>query len=272
MKNAISFILLVVGALYGCVPQKDTRTEEAVYLQEKEQQQGYPVLIATPESADYGLPFCEKQYCIDVEIFSFNSEDKWFNQLVNQQIADLIRQQLGIDQKLSLQLAVDEFVRRSDQWQETKENEPWSVYIQPRVVLQQGEIAVTQIQTEYTLGDKSIPQQFYYTVADRKEQKLFKLYDMVEETKRVEFGLYIQQQYEQWREQSEYKQQLKAQIYWANQDWFFDDEGIGIYYRGQDLAENAEESIDENFTIYLDLEMVNQWIEKKYLIKIGFLN
>ena len=272
MKIAISFILLLIGALYGCTPKKETDTQENTYLHQQEQQQGYPVLIATPQSASYGLPFCEKQYCIDVEIFSFKSEDTWFNQLVDQKIADLIRQQLGIAQKLSLQVAVNEFVKRSDQWQETQEHQPWSVYIQPRVVAQQGEITVTQIQTEYKLGDQIIPQQFYYFVVDRKNQHVFKLYDMVEQDKRVEFGLYIQQEYEKWRETQENKQQLKPQIYWANQDWFFDDQGIGIYYQSQQLALDTESIVNNNFTIYLDIAHLKRFINKQYLIKLGFLN
>ncbi|MFB2578923.1 hypothetical protein ACEYX6_07200 [Acinetobacter sp. c2-A9] len=114
----IVLVLPLLLALVACNGELNSAKTDAEKLQQQEQKQGYPVLIATPTVADYGLPFCEKRYCLEVEIFDFKSQDQWFNQFTNEKIADLIRKQLGIGEKMTLQQAVDVFVQRSDEWRD----------------------------------------------------------------------------------------------------------------------------------------------------------
>lgn len=105
-------------ALSACGENLSIAQSDEEKLQQQEQKQGYPILIATPTIADYGLPFCEKRYCIEVEIFDFKSQDQWFNQFTNERIADLIRRELGIREKMSLQQVINLFVQRSDDWRD----------------------------------------------------------------------------------------------------------------------------------------------------------
>lgn len=269
----MKFVSLIGGCIFvvllaACTPANDRAPKEEQYLHQQEEEQGYPVLIAAPQSADYGLPFCEKQYCLDVEIFSFKSKDDWFNRFVDQQIANLIRQQLGLEQKLTLQKAVNEFVRLSDEWQEEKETQPWSVFIQPRVALQQGEITLLQIQTEYVLGDKEIPEEVYYFVVDRKTQKNIKLYDIVRENMRVEFGTFLQTEYQKWVELQPNPTQYPEKIFWANQDWFFDEQELAVYYRGTAFT---HETGTENLTIYISGENLKRWLKVDYLQQLNIV-
>ena len=261
---------ICIALLLGCAPKNEHTPKDEQYLHQQEKEQGYPVLIATPEIANYGLPFCEKKYCLEVEIFSFKSQDEWFNQFVDQKISDLIRLQLDLTQKLSLQKAVNEFVRLSDEWQEEHSNQPWSMYIQPRVASQYSEITLLQVQSEYVLGDLNIPKQVHYFVVDRNLKKEIKLYDVINENNRVAFGEFLQTEYQKWLAIQIDKTDLPEKVYWANQDWFFDEQGIAIYYRQADLNPNLEYK-NENLTIYLPTEKLQLWLKKEYLLLFGLL-
>lgn len=285
LLKAIHFTALtmvLVATLSGCSKPSEEQQQEQVET-EQVKKQGYENLIAMPVIADYALPFCEDEYCIDVEVFGFKSKDQWFNDFVKMQSADLIRQQLGISQKLSLQRAVNEFVKRSDAWRETQlaENkhakpQAWSMYIKPRVAMQQGEMALLIINTSYQLGDETVPEQHYFYVVDRKAKRSWRLYDAINENKRVSFTHFVQAQYEAWREEistnlsDEDQAKLPTKIYWANQDWFFDEQGVAIYYRFNDLCAECEATNGKDFTIYLSPTQSQQWIKAPLLKQLNF--
>lgn len=285
LLKAIHFTALtmvLVATLSACSKPSEEEQQEQVET-EQVKKQGYENLIAMPVIGDYALPFCEDEYCIDVEVFGFKSKDQWFNDFVKMQSADLIRQQLGISQKLSLQRAVNEFVKRSDAWRETQlaENkhvkpQAWSMYIKPRVGMQQGEMALLIINTSYQLGDETVPEQHYFYVVDRKAKKSWRLYDAINENKRVSFTHFVQAQYEAWREEistnlsDEDQAKLPTKIYWANQDWFFDEQGVAIYYRFNDLCEECEATNGKDFTIYLSPTQSQQWIKAPLLKQLNF--
>ena len=285
LLKAIHFTALttvLVATLSACSKPSEEEQQEQVET-EKVKKQGYENLIAMPVIADYALPFCEDEYCIDVEVFGFKSKDQWFNDFVKTQNADLIRQQLGISQKLSLQRAVNEFVQRSDAWREIQLEEnihakpqAWSMYIKPRVAMQQSEMALLIINTSYQLGEEGVPQQQYFYVVDRKAKKSWRLYDAINENQRVSFTHFIQAQYETWREQvsadlsDEDQAKLPTKVYWANQDWFFDEQGVAIYYRFNDLCEECEATNGKDFTIYLSPTQSQQWIKAPLLKQLNF--
>ncbi|GAA5016581.1 hypothetical protein GCM10023206_28460 [Acinetobacter puyangensis] len=269
-------LFIVLLSCVACSKTPDVKDLDQQKLQQQQAQQGYPILIASPEIADYALPFCEKKYCIEVEIFDFNSQDQWFNQFTDQQIADLIRQKLALKQKMSLQAAVDQFVILSDEWQAQTENQSkkaWSLYIKPRVATQQGEIALLQINAEYDVGEEKVPAQDYYFVVDRKKQQMIRLYDIIAPKYRAALTDVIQQHYQDWQQQWSVQQQQAftgkqpEKLYWANQDWFFDDQGIAIYYRGTDLSTKTT----KNLVIYLTPEQTRQWVLADYLQQFHLL-
>ena len=261
--KAIAAVICALAMLVGCA-QDTAQNQEQRTKQEKEQ--GYVNLSAMPVIADYALPFCEKKYCIEVEIFGFNSQDEWFNQWVAQQSADLIRQQLGLKQKLSLQAAVDAFVNASDDWHAQSENAnaaPWRLHIQPRIAMQRDAITLLQLQAEYRLGETVLPNRDYYFVLDRKQQQQRRLYDVIIPQHRVAFMDFIQSQYVAWQQglSAQDKAQLPEKLYWANQDWFFDTEGIAVYYRALDYGINNAPDL----TIYLSAEQAQQWVQPETL-------
>lgn len=259
---------IVLGSLFaigfiGCTSEDKKLSQQDVYLEQQQDAQGYPVLIASPVIMDYGLPFCEKEYCIDVEIFGYSSKDQWFNQFVEQQISDLIRKQLGLSEKHSVQSVVDEFVKLSDAWQQQeKNNKPWQLYIYPNVIAQQNEITILRIDTEYKIKDEEYPQQQFYFVIDRKLKKQIKLYDIVKDTARIEFNTYIQQHYQEWLQKKTNNNKYHEKLSWASQDWYIDDEGIVIYYRIQPDDTKPQNDI---FEVYLDKNHTTNWLKSQYL-------
>lgn len=263
MKAYLSVVLCALVVLVGCT-QEVEQSQQQKTKQEKEQ--GYVNLSAMPVTADYALPFCEKKYCIDVEIFGFKSQDEWFNQWVAQQSADLIRQQLGLKQKLSLQAAVDAFVNASDDWQTEVDNAnaiPWRLHIQPRIAMQHDAITLLQLQAEYRLGETVIPNRNYYFILDRKQQQQRRLYDVIIPQHRVAFMDFIQSQYMAWQQDLSEKDKAKLpeKLYWANQDWFFDTEGIAVYYRAVDYGINNAPDL----TIYLSAAQAQKWVQPETL-------
>lgn len=260
------FVLLcsTIFFLSACDDNQKKTQEQA--LQEQAKEQGYPVLIASPHVADYGLPFCEKKYCIEIEIQSFQSQDTWFNQFTDFKISELIRKQLDIKEKLTLQQAVDAFVAKSDSWQAEHPNQPWSMQISSRVPMQQKEIAVLQLQTTYVLGDKTIPEHNYFFMVDRKAKKQILIYDVIKPEARLAFGDFIQQAYQKWQEQlgPEYKDKTPSKIGWASQDWLIDEQGVTLYYRASDLQASGA----NNLIIQIPKDKVQQWFTADILQKI----
>ena len=264
MKFSLSLLglLLLIAGLNACSPPVPPESKEDSYLNQQQEKQGYPILIATPQIADYGLPFCEKKYCIDVEIFSFKSQDLWFNEYVNQKIANLMTQQLGLQHKLSLQMAINEFVKMSDLWQEEHPQQAWSIYVQPRVVFQHNEIAVLEVKTQYLADNRNPQAKTFYDVIDRKRQRSIRLYDLVKPESRVDFGGYLLGEYRKWLKDKNDYQDYPEKIYWANQDWFIDEEGLAIYYRATDF--NSEDQ-GRPLVVYLSPAQLKAWIDDKYL-------
>lgn len=278
--SQIGIVSILAMLCSACEQKPDTTSHQQDQFEQQAHSQGYPVLIATPVSAAYSLPFCEKKYCSDIEIFSFQSQDQWFNQFTEQQIADLIRKRLGLTQQLNLQHAVNAFVQQSDAWldqQQQLQNHHnknntgyWHLYIQPKVVMQQHEITIILIDTEMQLGEDKPSEQRYFYVLDRKQQQRIRLYDLVKEQARMSFNDEIQHQYQKWKTEqpqtadSELKP-LPEKIFWANQDWFFDHQGIAVVYRGEDLARPDA----KGFTFYLSPEQSEAWIKAEQLQRLG---
>lgn len=258
LKFKILYLVLPVAALIaGC----DKTSETFAAHEQQSKKQTYPILIATSQAADYGVPFCEHKFCHDIEIQTLNSTDPWFDQTVAAMISDIIRKQLHMNQKLSLQQAVDAFVQASDQAQRTTQPhqtiKPWGLHIDAQLPAQQQQWALVMItanfvmpmsmsmaRQEHDIKPPNAPQR-YFSVLDRKAQRMVQLYDVIAADKRLEFNQLLQQHYQQWRKQQnvEHRLTLPEKIYWANQDWFFDEQGIGIVYRAADFGIDAADLV-----------------------------
>ena len=233
-------------------------------LERQAQQQGYPVLIATPKVAEYDLPFCEHKYCLEIEIHGLDSNDVWFNQINAYLISEQIRKQLQLTQRMSLQQAVDAFAKQSDLWQQAHpESKPWSLYIGVQVPMQHNQYTLLQLRSEYHLQDIPGREQNYFFMLDRKQRKILNLYDVIQAKARVEFGDYIQHSYQQWKAKFSVEQQYKmpSKLYWATQDWFVDGQDMVIYYRASDLGLPTTDSMQ----LRLSAAQKAQWLDPEIL-------
>src|SRR5699024_10238508 len=63
------------------------------------------------------LPFCETKNCIDINIQTVQTKDSWLNNWIATSQAQVIQDQIGLKQNMSLQQAINAYVKKSDAWQ-----------------------------------------------------------------------------------------------------------------------------------------------------------
>ena len=67
--------------------------------------------------ANLAIPFCEKKNCIEIDIQTVNTQDAWMNQWIEESQSKVIQDQIGLKQAMTLQQAVNAYVKKSDEWQ-----------------------------------------------------------------------------------------------------------------------------------------------------------
>ena len=92
-------------------------------------------------------------------------------------------------------------------------------------------------------------------MADRKKQKAVTLLDILEPQQQTAMNSIVQQAYQKWLKQqkAEVRQKAPKKLYWGQADWFFDQEGIGLHYRSQEISKDAKQ-----LDIYLTKEQTQQ--------------
>ncbi len=76
-----------------------------------------PYLNIQEQPAKIALPFCENKNCINLDIQTLHTVDPWLNQSIEKQQAKVIQDQIGLKQDMSLQQAINAYVKKSDAWQ-----------------------------------------------------------------------------------------------------------------------------------------------------------
>ena len=115
-------IMIGIMALTACdhPKQKDNNSEKSAAEQSAhaEKAEVLPYLNMQEAKADYALPFCEKKNCIDVDIQTIKTQDEWLNGWIAKNQANVIQQQIEQNKNLTLQQAVNAYVKKSDEWQD----------------------------------------------------------------------------------------------------------------------------------------------------------
>ncbi len=65
----------------------------------------------------------------------------------------------------------------------------------------------------------------------------------------------VQDAYKKWLKDNtkDVQQQAPQTLYWGQADWFFDQQGIGLHYRGDEIVKEAKQ-----LDIYLSKEQTQQ--------------
>ncbi len=230
--------------------QVSTHTEKAEVL---------PYLNMQEAKADYALPFCEKKNCIDVDIQTIKTQDAWLNTWIAKNQANVIQQQIEQNKNLTLQQAVNAYVKKSDEWQDKySKNKAYELRLTTRIASQRNQYVLLQIGVDTQQEDIAVKDRFYFFVADRKLQKNLTVLDVIQKNQQNELNNIIQVHYQQWieKQSTEVKKQVPKKLYWGQADWFFDGEGIGLHYRANEISKDAPQ-----LDIYLSTEQSKQMLQ-----------
>ena len=201
-----------------------------------------PYLNMQQSKANYALPFCEKKNCIDLDVQTIQTQDQWLNTWIAKNQAHVIQQQIGQNQNLNLQQAIDAYVKKSDVWQEKySKNKAYELHLDTRIASQRNQYVLLQIGVDTQQEELAFKDRSYFFVADRKLQKNVSVLDIIQKTQQISMNEIIQKAYQKWLEQqsTDVKKQVPKKLYWGQADWFFDGEGIGLHYRANEISKDA---------------------------------
>ena len=225
-----------------------------------------PYLNMQQSKANYALPFCEKKNCIDLDIQTIQTQDQWLNTWIAKNQAHVIQQQIGQNQNLNLQQAIDAYVKKSDVWQEKySKNKAYELHLNTRIASQRNQYVLLQIGVDTQQEELAVKDRSYFFVADRKSQKNVSVLDIIQKTQQNSMNDIIQTAYQKWLEQqsTEVKNQVPKKLYWGQADWFFDGEGIGLHYRANEISKDAPQ-----LDIYLTTAQSRQILQPEIYLQM----
>ena len=145
-------VSLMIGmmALTACDHPKKNETDSAQATEQHtaavEKAEVLPYLNMQEAKADYALPFCEKKNCIEIDIQTLTTQEKWLNEWITQAQTSMIQDQIGLKQKMTLQQAIDAYIKKSDTWvDEFATNQPYELNITTRIAAQRNQYLLLQL-------------------------------------------------------------------------------------------------------------------------------
>ncbi|MCH7385423.1 hypothetical protein MMP71_16400 [Acinetobacter dispersus] len=256
-------VLIGMMALTACDHPKKNETDAAQSKEQvtvsAEKAEVLPYLNMKEAKADYALPFCEKKNCIDVDIQTIKTQDDWLNAWIAKNQANVIQQQIESNKNLTLQQAINAYVKKSDEWQDKySKNKAYELHLNTRIASQRNQYVLLQVGINAQQEDIAVKDRFYFFVADRKLQKSVSVLDVIQKNQQNALNDIVQAHYQQWiaKQSAEVKKQVPKKLYWGQADWFFDGEGIGLHYRANEISKDAPQ-----LDIYLTTEQSKQMLQ-----------
>jgi hypothetical protein len=249
MKQNLSLLILVSLGLIlgGCDSTEQKNKTENTEEQNSNQQVNsdvLPFLNIQEKPAEIALPFCEQANCIDIDIQSIETQDKWLNTWISKNQAKVIQDQIDLNQDMTLQQAVNAYVKQSDIWQdEFKANKPFELGMYTRVAKQRNQYLLLQLGVDTKQRNLNVKERYYFFVADRRQNKTVKILDIINPKKQVKMNGIVQKAYGDWlkKQEADVRKQAPKSLKWGQADWFFDHEGIGLHFRTNEIAKEAQQ-------------------------------
>ena len=268
-KRVVSMNGKIMGAsviaiglmLSACDASKKEQTDQSYDKPETsglktEHAEVLPYLNIQEQDAKIALPFCETKNCIDVSIQSVHTADAWLNDWINKSQALVIQDQIGLKQDMSLQQAINAYVKKSDAWQaEFSKNKAYELAMYTRIAYQRNQYVLMQLGVDTNQEGIKVKERYYFFVADRKKQKAVTLLELIDPKQQNTMNNLVQQAYQKWlKEQTtEVKKHAPKKLYWGQADWFFDQEGVGLHYRTHEIVKDGTQ-----LDIYLTKQQTKQ--------------
>ena len=230
----------VLLGLYGCQQEQPPQSAPPKTSQAQTDTLGH--LSLKQENAQIALPFCENKQCIQVDIQTIDTQDDWMNQWLANTQGTVIQDLIDLDQKMTLQQAVDAYVKQSDLWREQSvDHQAFELQLSTRIASQRGPYVLVQLNVHATQGNQNIEKAHYFFVADRFAKRTVKLLDLIDPKQQLNMNEWVQSAYQNWLKENaeQIEQPTPEKIYWGQADWFFDSEGIGLHYRADQIVAGA---------------------------------
>ena len=248
-NNIIQIAVLVLAglAVSACDSSKqsqDQQNSDSASIFKQDKAEVLPYLHILQQPAKIALPFCETKNCIDIDIQTLVTQDQWLNDWMAKTQAMVIQDQIGLKQNMSLQQAVNAYVKKSDEWQSKYSKNPaYQLSLYTRIAYQRNEYVLLQVGVDSKQEDVKVNERYYFAVADRKKQQGVTLLDIIEPKQQVYMNELVQKAYQDWLKQQtpEARQKAPKKLYWGQADWFFDSEGIGLHYRSLQIVEEGKQ-------------------------------
>ena len=248
-NNIIQIAVLVLAglAVSACDSSKqsqDQQNSDSASIFKQDKAEVLPYLHILQQPAKIALPFCETKNCIDIDIQTLVTQDQWLNDWMAKTQAMVIQDQIGLKQNMSLQQAVNAYVKKSDDWQtKYSKNPAYQLSLYTRIAYQRNEYVLLQVGVDSKQEDVKVNERYYFAVADRKKQQGITLLDIVEPKQQVYMNELMQKAYQDWLKQQtpEARQKAPKKLYWGQADWFFDSEGIGLHYRSLQIVDEGKQ-------------------------------
>lgn len=218
-----------------------------------------PFLNLQQVKADYALPFCEKKNCVDVDIQTIKTQDAWLNEWIAKNQAKVIQDQIDLKKDLSLQQAINAYVKKSDEWQDKySKNRAYELHLHTRIASQRNQYVLLQLGIDTKQEELTIKDRYYFFVADRKLHKSLSLLDVLKKDQQTAMHQMVQVAYQDWlkKQSVEIKKEAPKTLYWGQADWFFDGEGIGLHYQANQITKEAPQ-----LDIYLSKEQTKKILQ-----------
>lgn len=227
--------------------------------QDIEKAEVLPFLNLQQVKADYALPFCEKKNCIDVDIQTIKTQDAWINDWIAKSQTKVIQDQIDLKKDLSLQQAINAYVKKSDEWQDKySKNRAYELHLHTRIASQRNQYVLLQLGLDTKQEELTIKDRYYFFVADRKLHKSLSLLDVLKKDQQTAMHQMVQVAYQDWlkKQAVEIKKEAPKTLYWGQADWFFDGEGIGLHYQANQITKEAPQ-----LDIYLSTEQTKKILQ-----------
>lgn len=258
LSSAMSLGVLLSACEQQKSPSETSEQQQAADAAKIENAEILPYLNIQEQPATVALPFCENKHCIDLEIQTLNTVDPWLNQWIEQKQTLVIQDQISDQdkQQMDLQQAVNAYVKKSDAWQQQLQlNQAYQLSVYTRIPYQRNQYVLMQIGVDSEQENIQVKERYYFFVADRRKQRNLTALDIIDPQQQVYMDTIVQEAYAKWLKEntSVIQQNAPKKLYWGQADWFFDQEGIGLHYRGEEIVKEAKQ-----LDVYLTQEQTQQ--------------
>ena len=244
-KTLLLSTVFIGFMLSGCdSSSKEKNSYESESSLKVEHTEVLPYLNIKEQPAKIALPYCEQKNCVEMDIQTIQTQDQWMNDWVEKSQAIVIQKQIGLDQNITLQQAVNAYVKKSDHWQtEVYSNPAYALNMYTRIAYQRNQFVLLQIGVDARQDGLNIKERYYFFVADRKSKKALKILDVIDSKKQSKMNTFVQEAYKSWlkKQSSDVQKKSPKKLLWGQADWFFDNEGLGLHYRTNEILDESEQ-------------------------------